>query len=122
LLATPSLVEPLRHEPVRFIFRNTSLYGSILQRALHPRFLADGEDRSIELDVLARPLLALDERPHVWPIVRAEREALERMDVPLFVADASSVDLPLPGGGSIPGFFARSAFEETLERLRSLSE
>ncbi|HLL84303.1 MAG TPA: type 2 lanthipeptide synthetase LanM, partial [Longimicrobium sp.] len=74
------LLDGARTHRVRFIFRDTSLYATLLERCLHPRYLRSGIDRGIELDVLSRTLLRSAERPAVWPLLQAEREALERLD------------------------------------------
>ena len=120
LLGPDGLLSEAKGTSVRFILRDTSLYSTLLERCLHPKYLRDEVDRFIQLDVLSRPLLSLDERPKIWPAVAAERKALNRMDVPLFEAQADSRALTLPSGETIPDCFSRSAYEEVCHRLRSL--
>ncbi len=77
----------------RLICRPSSLYGKLL-RALteDTRYARDGFDRSIAIEALARPLLLAARRPGLWPLLAAERFALEEGDVPFFtVAQAAAV-------------------------------
>jgi type 2 lantibiotic biosynthesis protein LanM len=120
LLQPGGVLDRLREQEVRFILRDTNLYATLLERCLHPKYLRDGAERAIQLDVLSRPLLSLEERPPVWPLLEVERRSLEQMDVPLFSARADSRTLVLPSGEEHPGFFRRSAFEATVERLALL--
>jgi type 2 lantibiotic biosynthesis protein LanM len=119
LLAPGGLVDSLAAQPVRFIFRNTTLYASLLERTLHPKFLRDGAARTVELDVLARPLLLATERPVSWPLLAEERRDLERMDVPLFSARADGCSVTLANGAAVPCFVA-SAVAEVRRKLLSL--
>jgi type 2 lantibiotic biosynthesis protein LanM len=63
LLALDSPLTAFSGQPVRFVFRNTSTYLSLLQHTLNPKFLEDGRDRSIQLDILSRPMLLSDTNP-----------------------------------------------------------
>lgn len=121
LLAPDSVLDKMRPHLVRFILRNTSLYNALLDRCLHPQYLTSGIERSLQLDVLAKTFLALNECPTVWPAVAHEREALERMDIPLFAAPATSTALPLENGGVIDACFQSSAHGEMVQRIRSLT-
>ncbi len=121
LLSADGPLAAFRRQEVRFILRNTSLYAGALERCLHPRFLRDGIDRGVQLDVLSRVFLTLDARPAVWPIVEAERCALEQMDIPLFTARADSTSLTLPTGVTVQHCFRASAFDEVVARVGRLS-
>jgi type 2 lantibiotic biosynthesis protein LanM len=107
--------------PVRFLFRPSQLYASLLQRTLHPDCLRDGADRSIELDVLCRPLLRSDDRPATWGLVAAEIEALERMDFPHFLVRGGD-RLVRTVDGSEVRCLARSGSEMVADRLSALGE
>jgi len=122
LLAPGGPLRRMAGERLRFVFRDTSLYSTLLERTLHPDCLRDGADRGMQLDVLSRTLLTLDARPAIWPIVAAEQEALERMDVPFFTVRVDSRDLELPTGVTIRDAFRESAWDELLRRLGALSE
>lgn len=121
LVAPEGPLAAARGQRARFILRNTSLYGQLLERCLHPRFLRDGRDRSVELDVLARALLSLESPPPVWALIAEERASLEQMDIPFFEACADSDALPLADGTCLPGCFDRAALDEAHARLAALS-
>ena len=116
------LLDRARGRRLRFIFRDTSLYARLMERCLHPAFLRAAAERRAEYETLARPLSTMAERPVVRPILRAEYEALDRMDIPCFDADAGSTSLTLPTGERVDGCFSRSAVAAAADRIRALSE
>lgn len=120
LVATGGVLEAFGDKVVRFIFRNTETYGMLLEHSLDPRFLRCGLDRSIELEYLSRALLHSDDRPMEWPIVVAEIEALERLDIPHFQTTASSTSLTLGSAGVIDELFEHSGYERTRQRVARL--
>ena len=114
---------PLRNwSGLRFVFRDTAIYGSMLKRLLSPRCLRHGMDASIELELFSRPLLYAEERPFNWPILADERRSLLQGDIPIFHYAAESDGLFLEGGGSIPHFFRESGFSQVQRRFETLSE
>ena len=112
----------LMEGPVRYVSRPSRVYGALQQRLLQPSHLRSGVEWSIELDALARPLVRATEPPPAWGLLKDERAAMDRLDVPIFTVPASSRDLALETGGSVDSFFAASGAEETLARLGSLDE
>ncbi len=70
----------------RFIARSTNAYGLLLQASLQPELLCDGAARGILFEKLRRQAVKRRNRPACWPILDAELQALERMDVPYFVS------------------------------------
>jgi class II lanthipeptide synthase len=74
------------HLDLRVLLRDSITYARLHLHLLHPEFMVDGIDRSIELEWLARPLSAttipLDSRARVY---EEERAAMERLDIPHFV-------------------------------------
>lgn len=105
---------------VRFVFRPTRIYGALQQRLLDPDHLRSGLDWSIELEALARPFVGPDEPPPTWALVGEEREAMTRLDVPLFAVPATARDMPLASGEPVRSLFAATGVEETLGRIRAL--
>jgi len=114
---------PLRNwSGLRFVFRDTAIYLSMLKRLFSPRCLCHGMDASIELERFSRPLLYVEDRPPSWPILADERRSLLQGDIPLFHYAAEGDGLLLEGGGSIPQFFQESAFSQLQRRFGILSE
>jgi type 2 lantibiotic biosynthesis protein LanM len=70
---------------LRILIRSTSTYTGLQLRLLHPEFLRDGLDRSIELEWLARPLsgTASPMKGRIF-LYERERTAMELLDVPHF--------------------------------------
>jgi type 2 lantibiotic biosynthesis protein LanM len=65
----------------RTLLRSTREYVAILNRSLRPRCLRDGVERSLALDELSCAYLAAERTPP-WPLLDAETDALERLDIP----------------------------------------
>jgi len=107
---------------VRFVFRATRTYYYLHRKTLQPKFLRQGIDRSLELDVLSKALLTKGDRPLYWDLVPVERQALERLDVPLFLLMANQRDLPLEGDRTIANLFAESGYERAIAGLQRLSD
>lgn len=106
----------------RFIARPTQVYASVLKRALRPDSLRDGVDFGIELEALCRPLLQTQEKPKLWPLLRHEIRALERLDVPYFTNSTASDSLRLGPNEIIEGCFAGPSYEQVVTRLRELDD
>jgi type 2 lantibiotic biosynthesis protein LanM len=109
-----------RAEP-RFVFRDTSRYMDLLRHALEPGYLRDGAAWSIELRGLGRAMHAFrGGRPPAWPLFRAELEALEVLDIPIFHGSPSSTDL-LVGGARIEGLVRSAPLDDAVARVQALS-
>lgn len=122
LLALDSPLKTLAQQKVRFLFRPTNIYAVILQCSYEPELLRSGIDRSIGLDVLSRAFLSTEEKPIFWPILAAELQAMEQLDIPSFIADTSSDCLTLSTGTVIPNLFEEPSFDRILLRIKGLSE
>ncbi len=85
ILNNYELLQQFDNLELRTLVRDTSTYSSIQLHLLHPEFLKDGIDRSIELEWLARPLMGT-KQPREKRIIlyKLEREAMEQLDVPHF--------------------------------------
>ncbi|HEX8391307.1 MAG TPA: type 2 lanthipeptide synthetase LanM family protein [Longimicrobium sp.] len=119
LLAADGPLSSFGADRSRVILRNTSVYGSLLQRTLTPRFLESGAERSIEIDVLLRPAVRQPDRHRLWPAFRDEARQLERMDVPAFHMGARDTALRT-GMGPVEGFAGESGLDRAILKLRSL--
>ncbi|HEY7349302.1 MAG TPA: type 2 lanthipeptide synthetase LanM family protein [Ktedonobacterales bacterium] len=127
LLKPGSPLYDLKHQQLRLIYRNTQVYGSLLQCLLAPQYLRDGADRTIQLEALG---LAVMPPPEVssqrrqcsrwWPILAEEQQAMQQMDIPFFSTRADSDSLILLSGQSIEGCFRGPSFDLVISRLQAL--
>lgn len=122
LLASDGPLMALADENIRYVFRPTRIYSTILQNSYEPSLLRSGIDRSISLDALSRVFLIPEEKPFFWSILAAEIQAMEQLDIPYFAASSSSDCLPLPTGAVIPKFFKEASFERVVLQVQRLNE
>jgi type 2 lantibiotic biosynthesis protein LanM len=125
LLAEDGPLNGFRGLKLRCLLRMSKAYGQLLNRRMHPEFLRDGADGSIELERLARDFLVLDPDPDYappWGIYRAEVDALERLDFPYFAFCSDSDDLLADGRVVAAAFFQESGLKRVISRVLKLSE
>jgi type 2 lantibiotic biosynthesis protein LanM len=122
LLATDGPLAALAHQRVRCVFRPTQVYASVLQKSLHPQYLRDGLDRSIELEVLSRAFLWTDSKHPFWLILKAELQALEQLDIPYFAADSDSDALPVTKSETIEQCFTESSYNRMIAQFQRLND
>ena len=125
LLAPSSAFQRLRHGVVRFIFRPTSVYGSLHSGLTHPDVLRDGVDHATLVEQLAQATVVNArgrERCGWVEIFDAERRAVERGDVPFFCARTGGNDLIIAPGRQIAGWFPQSGHGAAAARLEAFSE
>ena len=117
-------LEGFKRRLSRHMLRNTNDYALVLAKAKEPAFLKDGAARSLQIDRLASRLLFEREgnRDAIQQLLRMEHLALERMDVPRFVARTDADALWVDEALAVPGYFDKSGWEIVSKRLRSLSE
>jgi type 2 lantibiotic biosynthesis protein LanM len=129
LLAAESPLHALAPQQVRFVYRGTRVYSLILQKLLDPKHLHNGADRSIQLELLGRAVLPLEDssqdkgkKSRWWPVFAAERRAMEHMDIPFFIARASSDALVIASDQEIEACFGEPSFDLVLARLKTLGD
>ncbi|GAP94813.1 type 2 lanthipeptide synthetase LanM family protein [Leptolyngbya sp. NIES-2104] len=122
LLAANSSLIVLAHQRVRSIFRATQVYTSLLAETLQPKFLRDGAERSIALDVLSKSLLKYEKKPNSWKIVAAEQQALTHLDIPFFSTHPDRYDLTISADQSVKHYFVESSYDHIVTRFRQLNE
>jgi type 2 lantibiotic biosynthesis protein LanM len=131
ILAANGPLVPFAHLPVRFLFRPTKVYGSVLSQTFSPEALRDGCTRSIQLDILSRCFLSLESKPIFWPLLRAEHQAIEQLDIPLFFIYSHSDSLILYSQEAdsitrekiiVEKCFEQSSYSRAISRLSQLSE
>ena len=104
----------------RVLLRHTRTYAIVQHRALAPHALRSAAARARELDRLSRAYLLSDEKPLLWPLLRAELHDMEDLDVPYFdhVLGATAIHA---AGAVIPDALDGDGLTEAVERVRSLS-
>lgn len=122
LLAPAGAIAAMRGETLRVVFHPTRLYGLMLKRLGAPKSMRCGVDRSIEMEVMARFYLAQPGKRAFRRLLEAEREALERHDIPLFTFAAHSTDLPVPDAAPIGSAFVDAAIDRIEDRFRRMDE
>jgi type 2 lantibiotic biosynthesis protein LanM len=124
LLARGGPLDAFRDRPVRFIFRDTKVYASLLERLLAPEYLRDGADRSIEIEALSRAFLLLvdDDSDALRPLLFAEVQAVEQGDVPRFMTWSDRDQVVLAPERRLNACFSATGLTVVHERLAGLSE
>lgn len=115
-----SPLNSLYAQDVRFIFRPTRIYATLLGRVMTPDYLKHGLDWSIQIDVLSRSFLESEKKPLSWPILTKEAEALYQLDIPYFSAPVSSDDLSLGSGEVLSEYFRESCSNQIMRRISML--
>ncbi len=92
-LAPDGPLHALVHQSVRFLFRSTDIYWTVLLSMLNPRYLRDGADQSIHCELLCRVLSSNASRPRHWPLLAREEQALQSADIPFFTVQADAASL-----------------------------
>jgi len=125
LLGEAGPLAAFRGQPVRVILRGTTIYGRCLHRLVHPEFLRDGADRSIELEYLTQALMSAENEdtvPRAWGVYEAERQALERLDIPLFGTQTDGAALAADGVDVVEETWREPSFERVSAHIRALGE
>jgi type 2 lantibiotic biosynthesis protein LanM len=108
--------------PARFIFRPTALYTSILKKITHPDYQRDGIDLGIQLEILSRPLILLDEKSLFWPLVKVEEREMYEMDVPKFTVSGESDFIEFTDGTKTKSCFSDSPKSVVKKKINGLTE
>ncbi len=108
-------------DPVRVVFRPSQQYAMLLTLSVEPRYLRQGITASLLREALLQPLLEAPTRPALWSLVRFERFALERLDIPVFHLPAGSRRLTALDGATIE-IAPLSALERAQSGLEQLDE
>lgn len=122
LLAADSPLTVFARKKVRLVLRNTSVYFSILQKSLDHKYLRDGVEHSIELDVLSRAFLSSEKKHPFWGILTAEKQAIEQLDIPYFTAYSDSEAIAINSKQKIEEFLNRPSYDDVISRIRQLDD
>lgn len=110
------------HQQTRFLFRPTQVYGALLKEALQPKYMRDGVDYSIALDILCKPHLKFETKPHYWSIFEAEKQVLAQLNIPLFKMHPDSDDLAISPDYVLRQYFTEPSYNLVSACLHQLSE
>ncbi|MCB8948345.1 MAG: type 2 lantipeptide synthetase LanM [Ardenticatenaceae bacterium] len=106
----------------RFLFRNTISYFLLLKKLLHPKYMRNGIDRSIQLDVLCRYGLSSKNKPNYWPLFHTEIKSMEKLDVPYFITQADDPHIYAAEGLIAPDLFSQPGVSFLRDHLSQLTE
>jgi type 2 lantibiotic biosynthesis protein LanM len=120
LLAPHSPLKQLAGAPMRLVFRDTQTYFTVLKNSVDASLMRDGAERSVNLEVLSRVLLASESNARFAPFLAAEKRALTEFDIPFFTASPQSRALEVAGGETVDDCFSQSGYERVRDRLGSL--
>lgn len=109
LLSDTGPLRALAGVKTRLILRSTAVYARLLERSLSPLCCRDPAARDAELDVIARVF----PKGENHQLLAAERRALERGDIPLFL---------VPVDGTLDGALTMSSLEAVRSNLAGLDE
>ncbi|MBB5395655.1 type 2 lanthipeptide synthetase LanM family protein [Mucilaginibacter sp. AK015] len=110
-----------KNQKIRYVYRSTNIYTTILRNAMQPEALQTGIDFSIEVDVLAAAYISEKQLPISWPIFEEERTDLLNLDIPYFSCSTGSTALTLRSGTVIPNFFRSASFNDLVGRIACMS-
>jgi type 2 lantibiotic biosynthesis protein LanM len=125
LLDPNGILAPFRAGQIRYLIRDSQIYGVMLHRLLKPEFLGSFAVRDIEIEKLAQayfPLTVEEPRPEAWNCYESERHALSKGDVPLFYAKTDEFTLHGDGGIQVHDYFWRTGWNVVQTRLSNLDE
>jgi type 2 lantibiotic biosynthesis protein LanM len=108
--------------PTRVLPRPTTQYAALSYLLARPQYQKDGCRWSSALDALNRTVSQSHDRPEVWPVLVAERRALELLDVPHFTVKTDETAVYAGSRLLLDGYYAQSGLDAVTERLQRLSE
>ena len=122
LLSSSSPINQFKGKKIRFIFRSTKVYKTLINRTLNPKFLRNGIDRSIELDSLSKAFLQAKSKPSFWSILSRELRSIEQLDIPYFATSTDTSSLLLSEHETIQYFSHQSSYADLVARVNSLCD
>jgi type 2 lantibiotic biosynthesis protein LanM len=120
LLGPDSVLRAFRGARTRIVLRDTGVYATLLDRALHPRLLREGAEWSVEFELLNATTTNAESTQDSINIGLAERHALARLDVPLFEAASDTTGLDADGREIVADYLAEPGYTGTLTRIAEL--
>jgi type 2 lantibiotic biosynthesis protein LanM len=106
-------------DEVRVILRATRTYSLLLHESFHPDVLRNALDRDRLFD---RLWIDAEHLPYLVGVVPAEREDLQKGDIPIFTTHPSSRDVWSSSKERIANFFAETGMALVRRRVQHLSD
>jgi class II lanthipeptide synthase len=119
LLSGDGVLARFADDEVRAVLRTTRTYAVLLNESFHPDVLRDALDRELLFD---RLWVAVESRPYLTEVIFAEREDLQRGDIPLFRTRPGCRDIWTSSNTRIQNFFDEPALVAVQRRLLQLSD
>ena len=121
-LAAGSVLDAFAGLTRRIVLRATRVYFAIQRQQLQPAALRSTFAQAIRLEQLARSYLLVESRPLHWPLLAAEQQQMQRLDIPFFTHAIDGNALHLDAEGSLlPGFIQTSGLDAARQRLEQLN-
>lgn len=121
LLNPSGVLAEFKNQPVRIIFRSTKVYGFILSKLTHPRYLRTGLERNLEIEALGHAFLLTETCPPLWHLLDEEIQAMEQDDIPFFLTTSDSRDFAITLTLSVSNCFEDSGFNQVCKRIEQFS-
>jgi type 2 lantibiotic biosynthesis protein LanM len=122
LLKSESILSIFKNQEVRFVFRNTMVYG-LTHRYMHqPKFMAEGVTYSIILEQLVRGHLLMEDKSSANAILQAERKSMQELDIPYFTANVNDTSLRFEGREIVSDYFQAPSYLRMLESIQRANE
>jgi type 2 lantibiotic biosynthesis protein LanM len=123
LLTSTSPLGAFQHCRSRFHLRSEKAYQIICQQALKPQYLQGGVTDLIDnlLRYHAPINVPINQQPEQQSILQAEIQSLLQQNIPCFSVACSSMALTINQELVIEDFFAKSAYQRLIDRVRTMS-
>ncbi|HEY8550207.1 MAG TPA: type 2 lanthipeptide synthetase LanM, partial [Vicinamibacterales bacterium] len=122
LLAPDGPIAAFAGAPARVLPRPTTQYAALNYLLARPQYQKDGCRWSSAIDALNRAMNQAHDRPEVWPVLVAERKALEGLDIPHFTVQTDETAVRSGSRVLLDGYFVQSGLDAVRDRLVRLDE
>lgn len=107
---------------VRALYRDTSIYGSVLRALTSQPYHSHGVKFGVKVEELANAIVSEDLDERIWSVYERERQTLKRFNTPRFTAKLNDTNLYSNGDVVVEDFFVEKPIEHIRERISAFSE
>lgn len=123
LISEGNLLDNFKHTVIRYVVRDTKIYGDLLRRLRNPKYLRYGIDWGIGLELLCKSNFSNFSYYQKLGFLKSEQLQLTELDIPSFTINASENFFYGYGEKiSTDKFSVKAPYTKMLERLKTLSE